>query len=126
MELEDCNEEILNDLEALKTAMLTAADEAGATVMGESFHRFAPHGISGVVVVAESHPYLARIRLCRCRHLHLRYHRSSRESGRDTCGEARRQDAFHTGNTEGNAGNGACRVRIGLWIATPINGSGTE
>ena len=55
MELEDCDEETLNDLEALKTAMLTAADEAGATVMSESFHRFAPHGISGVVVIAESH-----------------------------------------------------------------------
>ena len=55
MELEDCNEETLNNLEALKTAMLTAADEAGATIMGESFHRFAPHGISGVVIIAESH-----------------------------------------------------------------------
>ena len=55
MELEDCNEETLNDLEAIKTAMLTAADEAGATIMGESFHRFAPHGISGVVIIAESH-----------------------------------------------------------------------
>ena len=55
MELEDCNEETLNDLETLKTAMVTAANEAGATVMGESFHRFAPHGISGVVVIAESH-----------------------------------------------------------------------
>ncbi|HEY41820.1 MAG TPA: S-adenosylmethionine decarboxylase proenzyme [Dehalococcoidia bacterium] len=55
MELEDCNEETLNNLEALKAAMLTAADEAGATVMGESFHRFSPHGISGVVVIAESH-----------------------------------------------------------------------
>jgi S-adenosylmethionine decarboxylase len=58
MELEDCNEETLNDLETLKAAMLTAADEAGATVMGESFHRFAPHGISGVVVIAESHLFI--------------------------------------------------------------------
>ncbi len=55
MELEDCNEETLNDLEALKEALLTAADEAGATILGESFHRFSPHGISGVVVIAESH-----------------------------------------------------------------------
>ena len=55
MELEDCNEETLNDLEAIREAMMTAADEAGATIMGESFHRFSPHGISGVVVIAESH-----------------------------------------------------------------------
>ncbi len=58
MELEDCNEEILNDLDTLKEAMITAANEAGATVMGESFHRFNPHGISGVVVVAESHLFI--------------------------------------------------------------------
>jgi S-adenosylmethionine decarboxylase len=58
MELEDCNEEILNDLETLKAAMLAAADEAGATVLGESFHRFAPYGISGVVVIAESHLFI--------------------------------------------------------------------
>ena len=58
MELEDCNEETLNDLETLKAAMLAAADEAGATVLGESFHRFAPHGISGVVVIAESHLFI--------------------------------------------------------------------
>ena len=55
MEREDCNEETLNNLETLKAAMLEAADEAGATIMGESFHRFSPHGISGVVVIAESH-----------------------------------------------------------------------
>lgn len=58
MELEDCNEEILNNLDTLKEAMLTAANEAGATVMAESFHRFNPHGISGVVVVAESHLFI--------------------------------------------------------------------
>ena len=58
MELEDCNEEILNDLDTLREAMLAAANEAGATVMGESFHRFNPHGISGVVVVAESHLFI--------------------------------------------------------------------
>ncbi len=58
MELEECNEETLNDLEALKAAMLAAADEAGATVLGESFHRFAPYGISGVVIIAESHLFI--------------------------------------------------------------------
>jgi len=58
MELEDCNEETLNDLEALRETLLTAAAEAGATVMGESFHRFNPHGISGVVVIAESHLFI--------------------------------------------------------------------
>ncbi len=55
MELEDCDKEILDDIDALKGILLTAAKEAGATVLGESFHRFSPHGISGVVIIAESH-----------------------------------------------------------------------
>jgi len=58
MELEDCDEEVLNSLDTLKEALLTAAREAGATVIGESFHRFSPHGVSGVVVIAESHLFI--------------------------------------------------------------------
>jgi len=58
MELKDCNKEILNDLGSIKGIMLTAATEAGATVLGESFHRFNPHGISGVVIIAESHLFI--------------------------------------------------------------------
>jgi len=58
MELEDCNEEVLNNLDRLEEIMLAAAEEAGATVVGKSFHRFSPHGVSGVVVVAESHLFI--------------------------------------------------------------------
>ena len=58
MELKDCNGEVLDDVDALKDALLTAADEAGATVLDESFHRFSPHGISGVVIIAESHLFI--------------------------------------------------------------------
>jgi S-adenosylmethionine decarboxylase len=55
VELNDCNTEVLNDLELLRYAMLTAAVESGAVVLGDSFHRFSPQGVSGVVVIAESH-----------------------------------------------------------------------
>ena len=55
LELKDCNKDVLNDLSFLKNTMLTAAIESGATVLGESFHPFSPHGVSGVVVIAESH-----------------------------------------------------------------------
>lgn len=55
LELKDCNREVLNDLTFLQDALSSAAREAGATVMGESFHRFAPQGVSGVVIIAESH-----------------------------------------------------------------------
>lgn len=55
LELKDCDREVLNDLEAIKDILLTAATESGAAVMGESFHTFQPQGVSGVVIIAESH-----------------------------------------------------------------------
>jgi len=55
LELKDCDKEVINDLSFLKSVLVAAAEEAGATVLGESFHRFNPHGVSGVVIIAESH-----------------------------------------------------------------------
>lgn len=45
----------LNDEEFVRHAMLEAAKRVGATVIGESFHSFLPQGVSGSVVIAESH-----------------------------------------------------------------------
>lgn len=47
--------ETLNDLETIQEAMLGAAAAAGATVVDSTFHRFPVQGLSGVVVLAESH-----------------------------------------------------------------------
>jgi len=58
LELKDCDKEVLNDLSFLKSTLLAAATEAGATVLGESFHRFEPQGVSGVVIIAESHLFI--------------------------------------------------------------------
>ena len=58
LELKDCDKEVLNDLSFLKGAMLTAAEEAGAKVLGDSFHQFSPQGVSGVVVITESHLFI--------------------------------------------------------------------
>jgi S-adenosylmethionine decarboxylase proenzyme len=55
LELKGCDREALNDIGFLKDALITAAEEAGAIVLGESFHQFNPHGVSGVVIIAESH-----------------------------------------------------------------------
>lgn len=55
LELKDCDKDALNDVNLLKEALVTAASECGATVLGESFHQFSPQGVSGVVVIAESH-----------------------------------------------------------------------
>ncbi|MBI4285704.1 MAG: S-adenosylmethionine decarboxylase proenzyme [Chloroflexi bacterium] len=55
LDLKDCDRAVLNDMGLLREILLEAAQECGATVLGESFHRFEPQGISGVVVIAESH-----------------------------------------------------------------------
>jgi len=55
VELRDCNPEILKDLSKVKDALVSAAKEARATIIDVSFHEFNPFGISGMVVIAESH-----------------------------------------------------------------------
>ncbi len=51
----DCRREILDDASSVRQAMLDAAHAIGATVLGENFHQFDPQGVSGTVVIAESH-----------------------------------------------------------------------
>ncbi|MBI2881858.1 MAG: adenosylmethionine decarboxylase [Candidatus Tectomicrobia bacterium] len=51
----DCDREILNDAARIEEAMTEAADKSGATIVNSVFHLFSPHGVSGVVVIAESH-----------------------------------------------------------------------
>lgn len=54
-ELSHCRPEPLADLDGVREAMVQAALEAGAQVREAAFHRFTPNGVSGVVVIAESH-----------------------------------------------------------------------
>lgn len=54
-EMSQCKPEILTDLEVVKKAMVEAAEVANAEVREVAFHRFTPHGVSGVVVISESH-----------------------------------------------------------------------
>ncbi len=55
VELRECNPEILNSIEKVRSIMVSAAKDAKATIVDVSFHEFNPFGISGVVVIAESH-----------------------------------------------------------------------
>ncbi|MGQ9569300.1 MAG: adenosylmethionine decarboxylase [Thermodesulfovibrionales bacterium] len=55
IELRDCNPDILRSIEKVKKNLISAAKEAKATIIDTSFHEFNPFGISGVVVIAESH-----------------------------------------------------------------------
>jgi spermidine synthase len=55
VEYYDCSSELLNDVITIEKAMVTAAEEAGATIINSTFHHFSPFGVSGVVVIEESH-----------------------------------------------------------------------
>ena len=55
LELKECNRELLNDLPYIKKTLTEAAEEAGAHIVGESFHQFQPQGVTGILSIAESH-----------------------------------------------------------------------
>ncbi|MDC0231078.1 polyamine aminopropyltransferase [Aureispira] len=50
-----CSASILNDVICIEEAMVSAAKTANATVINSTFHHFSPYGVSGVVVIQESH-----------------------------------------------------------------------
>lgn len=55
VEYQECDSSILNDIEKVENLMLEAAKIAKATIIEKCFHKFSPYGISGVVVISESH-----------------------------------------------------------------------
>ena len=55
LDLRDCRKSLLNDLDFLKGVLSSVAKEAGTAIIGESFHRFQPQGVSGVVLIAGAH-----------------------------------------------------------------------
>jgi S-adenosylmethionine decarboxylase len=50
-----CDSDLLNDVTFVEKAMVTAANKAGAHIVTQTFHHFSPHGVSGAVIIAESH-----------------------------------------------------------------------
>lgn len=55
VELSGCNCRALNDAVLIENITTDAAIASGATILSKHFHRFQPQGVSGVVVIAESH-----------------------------------------------------------------------
>ena len=55
IELSGCDPRLLNDVEHIRGAMVMAAAEAGATIVSQSFHKFSPGGVTGIVALSESH-----------------------------------------------------------------------
>jgi len=55
LDLKECNKEVLDDMDCIKDILHAVAKDAGNAVIGESFHRFLPQGISGVVLITGAH-----------------------------------------------------------------------
>ena len=55
VEYYDCNSKTLDNLELIEFAMLKATEEMKATKVAHKFHQFAPQGVSGAVIIEESH-----------------------------------------------------------------------
>lgn len=51
----ECDPNILNNIDKVEKYMVDAALECGATIVQKCFHMFNPHGVSGVVIISESH-----------------------------------------------------------------------
>lgn len=51
----ECDSSLLDDKEYLERELVSAALMAGAEVREVTFHKFAPQGVSGVVIISESH-----------------------------------------------------------------------
>ncbi|MBI9092152.1 MAG: adenosylmethionine decarboxylase [Desulfobacterium sp.] len=55
IEYYDCEPKALLDPDRVEAIFLKAAHASNATVINSSFHKFDPQGVSGVVIIAESH-----------------------------------------------------------------------
>jgi S-adenosylmethionine decarboxylase proenzyme len=51
----NCNSKLLEKVDFIADTMHTAAKKSGATIVGKYFKQFEPYGVSGVIIIAESH-----------------------------------------------------------------------
>ncbi|WP_457559146.1 adenosylmethionine decarboxylase [Candidatus Harpocratesius sp.] len=55
IELYECNSKKIQDSPWLEKLMSETVKRSNSHEIGRVFHRFSPHGVSGVVLIAESH-----------------------------------------------------------------------
>lgn len=55
VELVGCDAKKIASEKTVKKALIHAAKECGATIVDYKFKQFMPHGVSGVVLIVESH-----------------------------------------------------------------------
>lgn len=55
VEASGCDPKVISSVEKVQQILVKAAEISGATVWSVSFSKFPPSGVSGVVVISESH-----------------------------------------------------------------------
>lgn len=55
LEFHDCDADRLKEARVVKKLLCEAVERGGGTIVKAVFHNFSPHGVSGVVVITESH-----------------------------------------------------------------------
>ncbi len=55
VEASGCDPEIIGSVERVQDILIEAAEKTRSQIWNVSFHRFPPNGVSGVVVISESH-----------------------------------------------------------------------
>jgi len=55
VELFGCDRKVLDSVSGLRKALREAAKASNSTILSDYFHKFSPQGVSGVIVIAESH-----------------------------------------------------------------------
>lgn len=55
VDLHGCDPELIGHAQPTQEALLSAATRCGSTIIEYHFHQFSPLGVSGVILIAESH-----------------------------------------------------------------------
>lgn len=55
VELYNCDPDLIDDLDYVHSILKESAEISGATIIKEVFHKFSPQGVTGVIVISESH-----------------------------------------------------------------------
>jgi S-adenosylmethionine decarboxylase len=55
IDLHGCDSDVIATVAQTEAALLDAARRCGSTIIEYDFHQFSPHGVSGVILIAESH-----------------------------------------------------------------------
>lgn len=55
LELNECRTELLMDVASVREKLIEAVRKGGGTIVGDYFQQFEPYGVSGMIVISESH-----------------------------------------------------------------------